>query len=512
MSYYYWQIGGWQSHVVPLPGNIPRDPAEIAERLFRYASEDGVLTLTLGIQPNGASYLLLHDNGEVHPEVRAVLRGRGHGQARFVSLSPVTFVAPGALVAKLNLHAQKYKKNKKRGNAPDCDRSQANTHYTSGGEPLEVLSVAGLRRASFEYHRVFYRLCRGSIDPNEHGIQRVPWLDNIRARSFAYNTHIAGHARHYDERKKDPRILDVGVAEWILPGGSIDLTVERSNYFTIKSILTNPNKGQYLFGEATQGSEAEISAHLKECFKHEDGAPIILFVNDAEEALDVLSYYGVDTRSWTTHLEPVLGRPVLQVRERYSERHEPKQEDRYGGPRGRSNSYYGGNKVKSERSRSPQRRGNSYQRARSPLHREEPSVIVVDVPGLYETMKSCPPTKDTLLKIAEHLQVKLPDSNGKFMPNNGTGWCAGNECRLLAYIWRALVEGNALDQQFVEVKVQYEAATTSGAGRAVAAPVQPPVDDDDVDPNDVVPAPGAGSSGQGYTNPYDSGDEDYEAW
>lgn len=74
------------------------------------------------------------------------------------------------------------------------------------------------------------------------------------------------------------------------------------------------------------------------------------------------------------------------------------------------------------------------------------------------------------------------------------------------------MEGNALDQQFVEVKAQYEAATTSGAGRAVAAPVQPPVDDDDVDPNDVVPAPGAGSSGQGYTNPYDSGDEDYEAW
>ena len=71
----------------------------------------------------------------------------------------------------------------------------------------------------------------------------MPWLDNIRAWSFAYNTHIAGHNRLYEERKTDPRILDVGVAEWILPGGSIDLTVERSSYFTIRNMLTNPNKG-----------------------------------------------------------------------------------------------------------------------------------------------------------------------------------------------------------------------------------------------------------------------------
>ena len=73
-----------------------------------------------------------------------------------MSLSPITFAAPPALVAKLNRHAQKYKKNKKKGNTPDCDRSQANTHYTSGGQRLEVLSLAGLHRASFEYHRYVY--------------------------------------------------------------------------------------------------------------------------------------------------------------------------------------------------------------------------------------------------------------------------------------------------------------------------------------------------------------------
>ena len=192
-------------------------------------------------------------------------------------------------------------------------------------------------------------------------------------------------------------------------------------------VLTHPK--QYLFGEAQEATQEEISAHLKECFKHKDGAPIILFVQDAVEALDVLTYYGVDTRSWDTHFEPVLGRPVLEVGEKYSERYEPKQEDRYAFQRGRSQSYHRDNKVKPERSRSPQRRGGSGQRARSPLRREEPSVIVVDVPQLYETMRSIPPTDKTLLQIAEHLLVKLPDSGGNLLPDNGTGWCAGNECR-----------------------------------------------------------------------------------
>ena len=86
--------------------------------------------------------------------------------------------------------------------------------------------------------------------------------------------------------------------------------------------------------------------------------------------------------------------------------------------------------------------------------------------------------------------------------------------RLLAYIWRALVGGNAADEQSREVDDKYNAAVSSGKSRKLVAPPAPPVydDDDDVDPNDVAPAPPAASSGQGYADPYDSGDEDYEAW
>ena len=73
------------------------------------------------------------------------------------------------------------------------------------------------------------------------------------------------------------------------------------------------------------------------------------------------------------------------------------------------------------------------------------------------------------------------------------------------------MEGNAVDDQYNEVEAKYAAATRGGAAQATAAPAAPPVDDDDVDPNDV-PAPVAGNSGQGYADPYDSGDEDYEAW
>lgn len=142
----------------------------------------------------------------------------------------------------------------------------------------------------------------------------------------------------------------------------------------------------------------------------------MLFVQDAEEALDVLSYFGVETSRWTTHFESVVGRQVLSVGSTYPEH------------RGRSDSFYKRDRFKSERSQSPRRR-DTYKRERSPVRSAECQVYVVDVPQLYESMKRIPPTNMKLTEIAQELDVKLPDPNGSPLQSNGTGWCAGNECR-----------------------------------------------------------------------------------
>lgn len=87
--------------------------------------------------------------------------------------------------------------------------------------------------------------------------------------------------------------------------------------------------------------------------------------------------------------------------------------------------------------------------------------------------------------------------------------------RLLAYIWRALVDGNAIDEQlqYLESKPAPVAVNPVPAAPAAPPPVNNDDDDDDVDPNDFVPSTSAAGSGQMYKSPYDdSEDEDYQAW
>ena len=123
-----------------------------------------------GILPNGASYLLLPtsvydafrrqvprgvdvDELPTHAaEVKALFKRQAHPPSRFISLSPLTFQTREALVAKLKELAQRPQKN-----APDRDRSKANTHYTSNGERIEILTGQGLNRATFEFHRYVSR-------------------------------------------------------------------------------------------------------------------------------------------------------------------------------------------------------------------------------------------------------------------------------------------------------------------------------------------------------------------
>jgi hypothetical protein len=96
----------------------------------------------------------------------------------------------------------------------------------------------------YNYCRLFYRLCRASINSSDYDVQRVPWFDNIRAFSFAHNVHIASQWRSKQERRTAPVVLDMAFTEWLLPGSSMDLTVlpETAEYFRVRenSRLKNP--------------------------------------------------------------------------------------------------------------------------------------------------------------------------------------------------------------------------------------------------------------------------------
>ena len=156
----------------------------------------------------------------------------------------------------------------------------------------------------------------------------------------------------------------------------------------------------------------------------------MLFVQDADEALDVLAYFGVDTSRWTTSMEPILGKRPLRIGAVYEEQRAPKRDDDRYHSRGRSNSFHDNNRFKSERSRSPHRRGDGYKRERSPLRPFDHPTYVVDVPQLYEAMKSISAIAEiNLANMAEELDVKFHDAQGNPILNGGGGWCAGNECR-----------------------------------------------------------------------------------
>ena len=104
-----------------------------------------------GVLPCGASYLLLPATPETHRDLKlALFRGKAHDPARYVALSPVVFATRQELAAKLDRLAQKAGKKKKR--EQERDRSQANTHYTTG-QSTDVITEAGKDRATFEFSR-----------------------------------------------------------------------------------------------------------------------------------------------------------------------------------------------------------------------------------------------------------------------------------------------------------------------------------------------------------------------
>lgn len=175
-----------------------------------------------------------------------------------------------------------------------------------------------------------------------------------------------------------------------------------------------------MYGDAQAVTRNELHAKLAQKFASNLDAPILLFVQNASEAMDILRFYGVDTSDWAIIFEPIVGKDLLNVGDRLPKEDPAKQED----GRGRYDQGYARERS-SDRSRSP-KRGASSSRPRSPPRSIKHSVYVVDIERLYATMRRMPQQGLSVPQIAGDLDVKLEPPENVPVSN---GWCAGNECR-----------------------------------------------------------------------------------
>ncbi|PSR77644.1 hypothetical protein PHLCEN_2v7834 [Hermanssonia centrifuga] len=210
-SHIYYRVGGFQSNfkLKSINPPIPYTAKEIAEALL---VQKAGIDLILGVQPCGASYLLL-PREDAEAAFHHLFKGYGTPATEYLSLSPIHFEDATAFAAKLTKLANKTTAQKKK---KDQDRSHANTQYVLGADPFE-LTLSGISRANFEYHRLFLRILRDEIErPYDYDIVIPTWLQNTRAVSLAYNLWELDH-RPQELRRTDPKVLDIGWTEYALP-------------------------------------------------------------------------------------------------------------------------------------------------------------------------------------------------------------------------------------------------------------------------------------------------------
>ena len=76
-----------------------------------------------------------------------------------------------------------------------------------------------------------------------YALTLAPWFDSVHVYSFAFNLWAAD-ARLWEERRADPRILDVGWTEFDVPTEEADLRAVSTTHLVVEedSLLGNPGK------------------------------------------------------------------------------------------------------------------------------------------------------------------------------------------------------------------------------------------------------------------------------
>ncbi|KAI0780569.1 hypothetical protein BD413DRAFT_600149 [Trametes elegans] len=487
-----------------LPNSDHSNDTLAAKLMPSNGTADFVLGMQTCIKPSGASYLLLPSTAMSWRP-----RGRPRHAHEFESLSPVQFPTQATLATKFSMLAS----NKKSSDGRPRDRSKANTSYTAGGDGL---SADGIARSAFEHQRMYYLMCQE--DPEEpldyvrYALRPAPWFKQTRLFSFTFNTWAADD-RALDERKASPKVLDVGWTEFNPPTHSTDLDPFSTSHYIVEEskYLRNPEQKLSTLPNVSQTMpKATIGDLLKDLFAFpRDGgnnSPKILLVHDEVMTRCILHGFGVDTSRWKVGIKELLYCPDArgpQTRQPYSDsKREPY--DRF-------------TKRPRDRSLSPRRRTTTRDpRPRSPpATPTQPSVYLVDVREMCQTLRQTRSTRDTILSNSKIFNVKdtplARDATDSVLYEDVDlgSYCAGKESRLLGYIWEEMAKGTAIDEQRAER--EYFMREDSLAEAARSAFTGGDIDPNDIDPNDVAQSQhGARASKSRPVGMFDSDSEDDE--
>ena len=94
--------------------------------------------------------------------------------------------------------------------------------------------------------RLFYSLCQKQIPyPRYYGLRVAPFFHHIRIYSFAFNLW-ALDTRMIEEKRTDPRVLDVGWTEFDAPTDSEDLRAISTTHLIVEEekMFRNPGRTQ----------------------------------------------------------------------------------------------------------------------------------------------------------------------------------------------------------------------------------------------------------------------------
>ncbi|KAG9223998.1 hypothetical protein CCMSSC00406_0004386 [Pleurotus cornucopiae] len=513
MSTYY-KFGGYEPSFHWFKFRL-QDLAEAiagAKSVLRTVDTKGPVEVTLGIGKSGASSLLLNEAQfqvlwHVHKRERAP--NRVFSPRDFESLSPIEFDGADSLLRKL-------KRLTPRKTKVDYDTSPANRVFHDAASAGD-----GRLRGLFELNRCLYRLINGGIDPRKFALNDE-CASKIRICALVINTWTQD-GRSADARKRNPKILDVGVTSVDSSAPTLQAT-RTSTHFVVKesNMLNKEARKNFNYGASKEATLVDIASQLRSLLL---AGPTVLLVAGADTTEDILNAIDIDTSSWAHGIKSLVQNDIAQPApppKPYYHREDGPSTSQSHRSRSRSptrptsnsnsnsNSHLLHHSSRSSTATSSRTASTVPRTSRtpseslpSPRRREYLPVYMVDVQQMYEKLKKTG-DKDSIYRIAEYLQVEAPvgttalgNSAASGKAASG-GICAGNEARLLIDIWAAMASGAAIDEQHEEralVQRQREASRQAAPSQS-GTKVEPAAtsgslassggydddDDDDADP------------------------------
>ncbi|KAJ7282970.1 hypothetical protein C8J57DRAFT_1499922 [Mycena rebaudengoi] len=428
----YYQLGGFGSPPLHVGAT------DVFYYLRKYPNEP--LELILGIHLSGTSHLLL-----TRDELLALLRCKNLRDRRigdipkkyagdFESLSPIRFQSPRELQDKLG----ELKPTRNRG----VDNSPLNKGY------LDTRGRLGVERGRFESSRVFWRILQNDLNKDKFGLQDTSWASSMRVFSFCC-TFWNRDDRSREAKKASPLILDVGLCEAHIPSleeekmlMSRHILIENNKALNNEEKIINATgtiepinpKDDYEYGTSDVLSVQKAKEEVRRIFDEAtvSASSIVLLVHNEEATRDALKYFDVDPSSWEAGLKHLL-RPSTDVSTHapnpplYAPKQAPNDPRRL--PRNPAHSR--------DRSASPRRDGPRGRRGSPPPRRTYAPVYIVDVRSMFISVFKTENSSESIPAMCRRLR-RLYDPKG---------WCAGNECRRLVEIFRALAKGRPVDDQ-----------------------------------------------------------------